>query len=231
MPGPGVAGGFQRRQIASAAGALTLRAPESLSFQGTLHAHAGAGDTPAPGGTATYQLTRQRGFRSGLELARDFPDRAAHAAGHPRSAGVTLGHNGIGVVDVGLLRASGLDALSLEAGDRIEFYGGADLSLGRSLQIAAPLIGVSGDSVRLAAPSFRSARCWTPRPLRPHSRFPAPGAWSVGDLVELTGRTALSGLASATFEARASYACAASRMQARAPVSSASRVISRCARR
>ena len=83
VPGTGVAGGFQRRQIASAAGSITLRAPESLSFQGTLHAQAGAGDTPVAGGTATYQLTRQRGFER-VAAPRYIPDLAAHAAGDPR---------------------------------------------------------------------------------------------------------------------------------------------------
>ena len=72
VPGTGVAGGFQRRHIASAAGSITLRAPESLSFQGTLHAQGGAGDTPAAGGTATYQLTRQRGFEP-LLLLETYP--------------------------------------------------------------------------------------------------------------------------------------------------------------
>jgi hypothetical protein len=57
------------------------------------------------------------------------------------AATVTSGQNGIGVVDVGIVRASGVDALNLEAGDRIEFYAGADLNLARSLQIAAPWSG------------------------------------------------------------------------------------------
>ena len=152
VPGAGVAGGFQRRQIASAAGSITLRAPESLSFQGTLHAQGGAGDTPAAGGTATYQLTRQRGFEP-VRLTREtYPTAPRTLLVTGDSAGVTSGQNGVGVVDVGLLRASGIDALNLEAGHRIEFYGGADLNLARSLQIAAPIIGVSGDSVSLAAP-------------------------------------------------------------------------------
>ena len=202
VPGTGVAGGFQRRRIASAAGSITLRAPESLSFQGTLHAQGGAGDTPAAGGTATYQLTRQRGFEP-LLLLGTYPTGPRTLLVTGDSSGVTSGQNGVGVVDVSVLRAAGVDAVNLEAGHRIEFYGGADLNLARSLQIAAPIIGVSGDSVSLAAPYVLFGTTLDTSAISATPPISGLGHLDVsGDLIELTGHTAITGVASATFDAR-----------------------------
>jgi filamentous hemagglutinin len=199
VPGGGAAGGFQRRQIASAAGSITLRAPESLSFLGTLHAQAGAGDTPVAGGTATFQITRQRGFEPGLYTYSTAP-RTLLVTRDP--AGVTAGQNGVGVVDVGLLGAAGVDALNLEAGHRIEFYAGADLNLARSLQIAAPVVGVSGDSVSLAAPYVSFGTTLDTAAIEAIPPISGFGRLDVsGDLIELTGRSAITGVASATFDA------------------------------
>ncbi|MEO8019349.1 MAG: filamentous hemagglutinin family protein [Pseudomonadota bacterium] len=201
IPGAGTASGFQRRLIASAAGSITLRAPESLTFAATLHAQSGVGDTPTAGGTATFQLTRQRGFEPGLIDNYSTAPRTLLVAADP--AAITAGQDGIGVVDVGLLRAAGVDALDLEAANRIEFYAGADLNLARSLQIAAPLIGVSGDSVNFAAPYVSFGTVIDTSAIAPTTSLPGLARLNVtGDLIELTGRSAITGVASATFEAR-----------------------------
>ncbi len=204
IPGAGAGGGFHRRQIGSAAGSITLRAPESITFEGVLHSQAGLGDTPAAGGTATFQLSRQRGFaiaQQGTDDTYSNAPRTLLVTATP--AANTRSQNGVGVIDVGLLRAAGIDALNLEAGNRIEFYAGTHLNLGRSLQIAAPVVGVSGDSVSLAAPyvSFGTTLDISAFPATP----PVPGLARLqvsGDLIEFTGRTAITGVASATFDAR-----------------------------
>ena len=119
------------------------------------------------------------------------------------SSGVTSGQNGVGVVDVSVLRASGIDALNLEADHRIEFYGGSDLNLARSLQIAAPNVGVSGDSVRLAAPYVLFGTTLDTSAMALIPPISGLGHLDVsGDLIELTGHTSITGVASATFDAR-----------------------------
>lgn len=194
------AGGYARRRIASNGGALTVRAPESLSFQATLRAQAGSGDTPAPAGSIAFQLTRQRGFepRGG---GSSFPDSPRTLLVVPDLQGATLGRNGIGIVDTSMVRASGADRLVLEAEHRIEFYSGSDLSMGRSLQVAAPLIGVSGDALRLAAPfvSIGDSLAGTPAATQ---LVPGAAQLSVrGDLIEFAGDSAFTGVAHASFEA------------------------------
>ena len=204
VPGTTPGAGFQRRNLASAAGSLVVRAPEALTFEADLHAQAGAGDTQAAAGSATFQLTRQRGFRFGPGTLSDTYSSAPRTLlVVPDSSAVSPGADGIGVVDVGILHRAGIDALTLEAGNRVEFYAGADLSLGRSLQVAAPLIGVSGDAVSLSAPyvSLGSLVDSSAIPLV----APVSGGARLdvhGDLVELTGRVALTGIANATIEAR-----------------------------
>ena len=204
VPGTGVSGGFQRRLIASAAGSITLRSPESLSYQGTLRAQAGAGDTSVAGGTATFQLTRQRGFEPGPNpLIHTYSTAPRTLLVTPDTAATTPGQNGVGVVDVGLIRAAGIDALNLEAGHRVEFYGGADLNLARSLQIAAPVIGVSGDSVSLTAPFVSFGTTLDTSAIAATAPVSGFGRLNVaGDLIELTGRSAIGGVSSATFDAR-----------------------------
>jgi filamentous hemagglutinin len=201
VPGAGTPGaGYQRRAIASAGGSLLLRAPESIDFAGTLRAQAGVGDTPAAGGSATIQLTRQRGFtpRSGAS----FPDTPRSILLVPDRDAFSPGANGTAVVDAGWLRASGVDALSLEAGNRIELYAGADLALGRSLQLAAPVVGLSGDALTLSAPHVSFGTVVDTTGTVSFASLPGTGALTLrGDLVELTGRTTLTGVGAATFAA------------------------------
>ena len=112
------------------------------------------------------------------------------------------GQNGTGIVDTAWVRAAGIDALNLEAGNRIELYSGADLSLGRSLQLAAPVIGVSGDSVGFYAPYVSVGTVVDTSAVAPVLPIAGTGRLAIrGDLVELTGHTTLSGIGAASFEA------------------------------
>lgn len=193
----GTASGYQRRTIGSDGGSISVLARESLTFQGALRAHAGPGDTQSAAGSVSLALTR-RGFTPGGS-PDTFPSTPRTLLVVPDANGVTLGRNGIGVVDTSLLRASGADALSIEADGRIEFYAGADLSLGRSLQLQAPLIGVSGEQVNLRAPLVSVG--YTPLAGAVTS-VPGAARLSVtGELIELIGHTTLSGISSARFEA------------------------------
>ena len=156
---PGATTAPERSNLGSAAGSLTVSAPETISLLGALEAQGGRGDTlQAPGGTLSVTLSRVvgTGFSSGsgttpetfaptdstrvIELLPNAPLVASTPA------------SGQAVLDPNRIAASGVDNLFLSA-DQVELGSGTTLSLGRSITLQTPsLVVAPGARASLAAP-------------------------------------------------------------------------------
>ena len=191
--------GYARTLVGSAGGTLRVRAPESILLAGDMSAHGGIGSGLASdGGTLSVQLTRERGF--GTLLSGSFPqtDRVLQLTDGQKIVG-TRALNGTGAVDARKIAAGGFDSVTLEAGNRIEIDGGVGLHLARQLTIDSREVSVSdGGSAKLSAAYVSFGRTLqTNDPVVP---FTGSGMLSIsGDLIDITGTTAVSGVSSVLF--------------------------------
>ncbi len=153
--------GTYRREVSSTAGgSITVESGEAISLLGDLKAGAGAPGTlgSAAGGSLSVALSR-----SDIWWA---PVTNADAIGTfntvPLQLQIVPSGNGLpvspsysnqAVLGAGRLAASGIDALTLESGDLVQFSGAVSLKLGRSLVINAPAIGTYfGAQASVSAP-------------------------------------------------------------------------------
>lgn len=146
--------GYMREQVGSAAGSIELVAPEAIALRGTIVAAPGAesGGTLA-GGSLAVRLTRNRGFQSN-NLVFPTGDRIVSVV---VNASVPDGSliNGLAEVAVNVLSGTGIDALTLEADNRVQL-GAVDVSMARSIAIDAPILEtLPGASTQLSAQLVR----------------------------------------------------------------------------
>jgi filamentous hemagglutinin family protein len=191
---------YTRHTVASAAGALELRAPESIVFLGDLNAAAGVGDTGrAAGGTLSVQLTRARGWSAG-EAAFPTGPRVLRITTDPIAVGANL-PNGLGLLGMDTISHSGLDSLRLESSVSIELDAGVNINMARQLIVDAPVVALpGGGTVNLSAAfvSFGNSNVLTQ--FAP-SQTAGGGLLNVhGNLIELVGSSSLQRVAKATFD-------------------------------
>ena len=141
---PGGVGGTQMQQqmVASAAGSLTVQAPQSISLLGSYEGEAGVGTTGrAAGGTLDIALLANAGSPAVITV-------------QPDALSVALSsQSGSAVLSTTQLRSSGVDDLVLASSDQVEFTNGAQLDLARSLTITAPVIAVESQApINVTAP-------------------------------------------------------------------------------
>jgi filamentous hemagglutinin family protein len=185
---------YLRQSVASAAGTLTVRAPESIVFAGAIDAHAGVGSArAAAGGTLLLQLARDRGFLTGdSTLAATYPTnpRTIRVIPDVFGAGPSF-PDGLSVVEARRLAASGFDAVTLESDGRVALDSGVALALGRRLTLDTPVIDVTpGARVTLAAP-YIAIGSSVPRAV---DRTVQPGTGTLdvrADLVDLVGQSVI----------------------------------------
>ncbi len=134
--------------VASAAGSVTVFAPEQISLLGTLEASAGHGSTGAvAGGTLSVTLSRlpELGFAyPGPVLGATFPTGPRTIELMP-AAPLTVAAPGSAraILDPTRITASGFDALTLSA-DQVQLDAGTQLSLGREISLVTPSL-IVGD--------------------------------------------------------------------------------------
>jgi len=203
LPSAATGSGYARSTVGSAGGTIELRAPESIVALGNIDAHAGHSDTgSAPAGSLNIQLSRQAGFQppQSATLSETFPTtpRTIRVVAH-EFAGEPGSLNGLALLNVDWLRATGADALALRGGDAVEFESGVSLSMGRSLTVDSPIVAVRGQgTVNLSAPYVAFGYA-TPLD-RGAQNIAGAGNLNVrGDMIELIGATDLVGLQQATF--------------------------------
>ncbi|MEJ1964400.1 MAG: filamentous hemagglutinin family protein [Gammaproteobacteria bacterium] len=192
--------GYSRTLVGSAGGSIGVRAPESILLAGDLSAHAGVGETaPSPGGSLSVQLTRERGF-GGVVTTGGFPTTA-------RVLQLTDGQaifgdrapNGFGAVDARKVVAGGFDALTLEGGNRIEIDPTVNLHLARELSIDSREVLVRGDGNAKLSAAYVSFGRTLNSTTAPVSSSGAGTLSISGDLIDITGDTAVSGVSSVLF--------------------------------
>ncbi len=172
-------GQYSRHQVASGAGTLTVRAPESIALLGDLEARAGSGDLGRPdAGTLEVDLTRsQSWFSAGEQVIGTFPATPREIEIAPNIV-ASQPVNGLAALDPGRLLQSGIDALRLQAGDglsidssSIQLATNLPVNLVRQISLDAPVISVAngmrgsltaayvslGNSQGLAGPASPSA--------------------------------------------------------------------------
>ena len=194
-------GATTRDTIGTNAGSFAMIAPEAIAFNGTLHAHAGVGDTgTATGGELIMRLSRARGHQPGPNEVRDtYPT-------NPRvlrvtSGGIAIGGgappSGFAVLRQDAIADSGIDALTLEADGRIEFDD-ISLSMNRRIVLDTPeILARDGANVSLTAPYLALGNTQVVRA----APTPTTGTGSFnfqGQFIEAIGAVSLSGAATAT---------------------------------
>lgn len=217
---------FERRPIASDGGAISLIAAEGIGIGGSMLAPAGQGPG-AQGGRLTVALdTSQRAAPAGDGITPVFPtgtrslrvqSEQVPIAVAPRSA-IPEFLNGIATLGADSVAAGGFTALRLSAGNvrgqsqgtnvvfstgEVRFDGDSALSLARSIQIDAGLIASSGGEAVLAAPFVSFGQ--SGRQEQDLTLAPQAGAGSLridADLIDVIGRSALTGFADVSLASR-----------------------------
>jgi filamentous hemagglutinin len=142
-------GRYISQVVASAAGSVSVRSPESIYLLGTLRAAAGVGDYGKPaGGSLEFDLTQsqQSWFTapSGAD-AVPYPTlplvvqlvSSPNVIASGLQAGAPFGLGQLGVTE---LAASGVDALKIAAGNTLQLSTSAPLVMARQISIDAPVI-------------------------------------------------------------------------------------------
>ena len=145
--------GFIVETIGSAGGSLSVVASEGIGLNGSINAFAGIGQagtgTPAAG-SLSLQLTRAV---SDPGLLATFPQGPRVIEVATPGSFSSNPPNGLAEIDAGLIKSSGIDALTLIADNLVEFQASQSIALSRSLVVDAPQIGIVGSgNVALAAP-------------------------------------------------------------------------------
>lgn len=189
-----------RTTLASAGGSLFIAAPESVSLLGGFNGHGGVGSLgSAFGGSLEVELTRQNILFAGNGMTFPSGPRVIElTTAAPALEGDT---SGLALLNANQITASGIDSLTLLADDRIEFDGGVNLTLGRSLALLSPVLSVGdGSSVRVSAPYVGLGTGTTAQTgnLVAGSALSGPGSLQIhGDQVDITGFLAFQGVATA----------------------------------
>ncbi|HVY81219.1 MAG TPA: filamentous hemagglutinin family protein [Steroidobacteraceae bacterium] len=157
--------GYTRQTVASAAGDITLHAPESILIAGDLAAHVGTGDTiagRAAGGSLTVELTRDSQFQApDPAVIGTFPTATRTIRIVPDAFTGSSLPDGQAILSMDRIEASGIDSLTLRASDfsaigsggQVSFDAGVNLALGRQLIVDSPVIDIAaGDAVKVSAP-------------------------------------------------------------------------------
>jgi filamentous hemagglutinin family protein len=144
----GLSGGsYTRYTVPSVGGSLVVSAPESISLLGAFDAHAGVGNYGNPAaGSLEVDLTRSVNFASDPSLTYEYPTTPRVIeleSSLPANAMPSDPASGLAILGVSQLAASGMDSLTLQAGDEILFATAAPLTLARQIILNAPAIGVS----------------------------------------------------------------------------------------
>ena len=192
---------YVRQTVASSAGSLVVRAPESIGLYGEVNGAAGKGDVgQAAAGSLSLELTRQAGFLPADDTIRKtFPDgpRSIEIS-NTEIAGHALPENGVARISQNFIRRSGIDSLSLRADDSIVIRSDGNLSLARQLNLNTPQLTISGGGrVDLAAPYVSIGSSL------PLGTTTAPLAGSAvldvqADFIDLIGSSTLSSMSQAT---------------------------------
>jgi filamentous hemagglutinin family protein len=196
---------YVRETVASAAGAISLRAREGISLLGDMHALAGVGDVgKAAAGSLSLGIERLP-----PPIAGDtYPAGSAvvKLTAHDETPAGTPAA-GVAELSQDFITRSGFDSVTLRAFDAASSTGGeivlepgVNLTLGRQLSLAAPRIAVAGaGDVQLAANYVSIGDSLSASA----AVAPVTGAGSLqinGSMIDLLGSTALDSMQSASFE-------------------------------
>lgn len=153
--------GTYRREVSSTAGgAITVESGEAISLLGNLAASAGSPGTlgSAAGGSLNVALSRSAiwwAVPTAVDAIGTFNTVPFQLQVVPSGDGLPVSptYSNQAVLGAGRLAASGIDALTLESGDLVQFSGAVSLKLGRSLVIDSPAIGTYfGAQASVSAP-------------------------------------------------------------------------------
>ena len=138
---------YTRYTVPSAGGSLVVGAPESIALLGSFDAHPGIGNYGNPAaGSLEVDLTRNQNFASDPALLYEYPTTPRVIeldSTLPLNAVPPDPASGRALLGVAELAASGIDSLTLNAGDEILFANSAPLTLARQLVLDSPAIGVA----------------------------------------------------------------------------------------
>ncbi|MCA3133744.1 MAG: filamentous hemagglutinin family protein [Rhodocyclaceae bacterium] len=196
----GTTAGFLRREVASAAGAISLSAREAILYDGAFAARGGA--PSAEGGRlsvaidALPQAFFPQGARRVVVSAGGFfvpagldPGEAVET--NPFAPNAPL--NGRAFLAVDRVAAAGFDSVSLRASGAIEFHGDVAMALRRNLSMDAPSLVGYGGMVSLSAAAVSLGNAAATRQTAP---APVPGGGTLevsGRLVDVVGQSSVSG--------------------------------------
>lgn len=193
--------------VASAAGTLAVHSPQAISLLGTIDARAGVGtEGTLASGTLSLQLTRGENWwtsPSSQAAADTFNQSPLGVVLVDNSYGPTLSGSGTNraVLNLPALAASGLDAVSIEAGGLVEFSSSVPVSLGRQLSLDAPVYLVdSATTASLSAP-YLSLGSHVAAGSATQSLTASPGTGSVslsGSDIDLIGHSVFQGASHVT---------------------------------
>jgi filamentous hemagglutinin len=153
-------GSYRAAVPSSAAGEIAVQSGQSISLLGDMNAFGGTAGTlgTAAGGTLSVALTRSESWwaaPSGTTTAATFNQAPLEVQIVGPGVGLTQSpaNSNLAILSSARLGASGIDALTLEAGDLVQFSGAPSLILGRSFSINSPAVGAYfGAAASVAAP-------------------------------------------------------------------------------
>jgi filamentous hemagglutinin family protein len=153
-------GSYLRETAATAGGSVTVESGESISLRGNLNLKSGSPGTlgTAAAGSLSVALSRSQSWWASpatVEAAATFNPAPFLLELTPSGTGLPVlpSSSNEAVLGADQIRASGIDALTLESGDLVQFTGRSSLTLGRELIINSPALGTNtGAAVNLSAP-------------------------------------------------------------------------------
>ena len=152
-------GSYVYTTVASAGGAASVQSGEAISLLGTLNAHAGVGSSGTlAAGSLSVALTQSESWwvpGANPTLIATFSNAPLTIDLVSQTKGQQPASSASNSVALGIaeLDASGIDALTLEAGSSINFQSSVPLTLGRSLTLNSPVFQVAaGTNGSVSAP-------------------------------------------------------------------------------
>lgn len=202
---------YERRDIASAAGSVTLSAREGMFVESTLVAQPGRADVA--GGSLQVSMVAEP-----LALFPNPPRRIEiSASGAPVPSGLVPGAEiesaadagqpgalgGRAQLRAGMISEGGFDSVTLRARDAIAFEGEVGVALRRAVELDAPLItGAAGARVMLSAATVSLGHTDLTRQID----VPASAGDGVltvtGNFIDVVGRTTIGGFDTVTLQSR-----------------------------
>ena len=145
------------RNVAGAAGSISVRSPLAISLLGDLRARAGKGDYGNPsGGSLEVDLTRSQGWftpPTGSD-ATPYPDvqDVVQIVSDTSKTAASAPDSGLAMLGVSQLQSAGFDSLRLSAGNTIRFSTSNPLALGKQIVLDSPIMAVDpGVQANIAA--------------------------------------------------------------------------------